>query len=167
MNPPAIALDAGSFIGIFGEFPLNSRASRHGDNYIQDIFNNTDTSITFDQSYSSVENTLDEVALTAIDANWDGYGAEPVNAFSIFLAKSFLHKLPSTYPKPEVSVDPDGEISFEWLNGADKIFSISFSKKNEVSFAGIFSTGEIHGTEEFSEYEIPQEIFENIKRLSI
>lgn len=167
MNSPTIALEAESFIGILGNFPLNSRALRNEDNYIQDISDNTDTSITFDQSYSSVENTLDEVAMAAKDDNWDGYGAEPVNEFSIFLAKSFLYKLPSSYPKPDISVDPDGEISFEWLNGPDKIFSISFSKKNEVSFAGIFSTGEIHGTEEFSEYEIPQKIFENIKRLYI
>lgn len=165
MSSPTMAIDTDSLIEIFGIFPQYSRSSRNLDNYIHDISDNTDTSITFDHSYSFMENSLNDVAMTASVNNWDGYGAEPVNEFSFFLAKSFLHKLPSTYPKPEISVDPDGEISFEWLNGDDKIFSISFSEKNEISFAGIFSTGEIHGIEEFSEYEIPKKIFENIKRL--
>ena len=167
MNSPTIALDTESFIGLLNSFNLSSRALKVVSQFIPDSAEVTGTSITFDQSYRSVEHTLDEVALSAKESNWDGYGAEPVKEISIFFAKSFLHNLPSTYPKPEVSVDPDGEISFEWLNKNDKIFSVSFNQENEISFAGIYSTGEDHGTEEFNGYEIPKKILENIKRLSL
>ncbi len=39
----------------------------------------------------------------------------PVDSDTIFAAKQFAYCLPRFGPLPEVSADPDGEISFDWL----------------------------------------------------
>src|SRR5688572_14620111 len=46
--------------------------------------------------------------------NWDGYGAVAVQPYSYDHAARFLAALPSESEFPEISVDPDGEISFTW-----------------------------------------------------
>src|SRR5690348_1705029 len=43
----------------------------------------------------------------------------------IDLASKFLTALPLDFPEPELGVDPDGEISFDWFCKAGKNFSVS------------------------------------------
>ena len=49
-------------------------------------------------------------------------------------AVAFLASLPSECPRPEISVDPDNEISFDWARGED-LFSISIGPSGRLSFA--------------------------------
>ena len=157
--------DYNSFIGLRNTFGVGREAERLKSllgELFDDLFR---ANVTFGENYASVNDDLNEILDFASEDNWDGYGAKEVDVLSFLFAQTFLENLPTSYPKPEVSIDPDGEISFEWLNKYDKIFSISFNQKYEISFAGIYSTGEDHGTEEFNGYEIPKKILENIKRL--
>lgn len=106
---------------------------------------------------------LQEAADKACESNWDGYGALPVNEISLYQAHEFLNILPLEISLPEVEVDPDGEVSFDWYNEADEVFSISIGKTGRLSFAGLFSSGEVHGAEYFID-EIPQPIVAYLKR---
>lgn len=96
--------------------------------------------------------------------NWDGYGAKALCLASYEEAFRFYLKLPITTPYPEVSVEPDGEIAFDWFNGPNRVFSVSIGSNCLLSYAGIFESGKIHGTEFFGD-ELPQEILHNIKRV--
>jgi len=111
-----------------------------------------------------VRNELSEALKNCSTDNWDGYGAKPLSMDSYIEALRFYLKLPLTHPYPEVSVDPDGEIAFDWFNGPNKVFSVSIGSNYLLSYAGIFESGKIHGSEYFGD-ELPQEILHNLKRV--
>lgn len=96
--------------------------------------------------------------------NWDGYGAQKVNPASLKHAKIFLLALPTVIRLPEVSVDPDGEISFTWQRSPRLVFSISVSKDGVLNYAGLFGRNKTHGTEDFIQ-TLPKTITDNLERL--
>ena len=98
--------------------------------------------------------------------NWDQYNGQPLSVDVYYLALRFLVALPATLPAPEVGLDPDGEVSFEWTNGPEKIFTVSADAKGRLSYAGLFGEGKTaHGTEVFDD-TIPETIIRNVERLA-
>ncbi len=78
-------------------------------------------------------------------------------------AARFLLALPSQLPSPEIALDPDGEISFDWVSRNGKSFSVSLGKNGRISFAGRFSTQRsLYGTDRFDEV-IPEEVIRAIQ----
>ena len=100
----------------------------------------------------------------SLEDNWDGYGALPVSFESYLNARQILDTMPTTTPLPDISADPDGEISFEWYNGARKRFSLSVGADGQLTYAGIFGSSKAKGIESFGD-EIPKTILESIKRV--
>jgi len=96
--------------------------------------------------------------------NWDGYGAKAISRDSYRNAQLFSMTLPTTMPLPEVSVDPDGEVSFEWYRGPRMVFSLSIGAHNEINYAGLFGRNKVNGKEQFYD-EIPKAILDNLDRL--
>lgn len=45
--------------------------------------------------------------------NWDGYDAQPISFETFEKAKRFITELPWGIPPPDVSAEPDGEVTFE------------------------------------------------------
>jgi len=107
---------------------------------------------------------LDEAFREASFDNWDGYGAKSANQESYDLTLKLLASLPSDLPRPEVAVDPDGEISLDWNAGREKVFAISVGKNGRLSYAGIFGENRIRGVEYF-ENEVPSSVMDNLRRL--
>jgi len=95
-----------------------------------------------------------------------GTGDEmPVDSDTIKAAKLFAFLLPRFVALPEVSADPDGEISFDWLGPSGKMFSVSVDKQNRLAYAGWFGEkSRNHGIEELAE-SCPQEILRGIERV--
>lgn len=108
---------------------------------------------------------LINVAKEAISPNWDGCGARPIDARAFAQAIAFLNALPTTTKVPEISVDPDGEVSVSWDERSDWIFSVSIGPTGRLSYAGKFGDSKAHGTEWFFD-EIPKGVLDNIARLS-
>ena len=73
----------------------------------------------------------------ALDENWDGYGASPIDYLSVDYATSFICHLSSEIPSPEISVDNDGEIAIEWDYGPRKIFSVRIGRDGTLHYAGL------------------------------
>jgi hypothetical protein len=46
--------------------------------------------------------------------DWDGYGANAVNAESFWRAKSFVENLPNDVKKPALVPEPDGDAVMVW-----------------------------------------------------
>jgi hypothetical protein len=47
-------------------------------------------------------------------ANWDGYGADPIEPSTIEAARSFMAALPTAFGTPDVAPGADGTIGLEW-----------------------------------------------------
>jgi hypothetical protein len=87
-----------------------------------------------------------------------------VNEDTARQAMTFAILLPKSLPIPEVAADPDGEISFDWIGKAGKMFSASIGADGRISYAGRFSDkSKIHGIEQLSD-TCPREILLGIEK---
>jgi hypothetical protein len=96
--------------------------------------------------------------------NWDGYGARALDGAAYKHAKAFLSALPITTPDPDVAADPDGEVSFTWYRDPRRVFSVSIGGSGRVSYAGLFGSSTVHGTEFFDD-ALPEPVEANLARL--
>jgi len=88
----------------------------------------------------------------------------PVSPETISAATQLACLLPRFGPLPEVSVDPDGEISFDWIAPSGNMFSVSVDGHGRLSYAGWFGEkSRVHGTEYLAE-SCPEEIRRGIWR---
>jgi hypothetical protein len=88
----------------------------------------------------------------------------PVDPDTIRAAMQFAYSLPRIGPLPEVSADPDGEISFDWNGPSGEMFSVSVNKHNRLAYAGWFGErSRIHGIEQLAE-DCPQQIARGIEK---
>jgi hypothetical protein len=131
---------------------------------IADVYDNLLKSLSLGESYKDAILALYEIADRFIAPNWDGYGAAQVSLLAVLHALRLLRTLPSTPQTPDLSVDPDGEISFEWYIAPRRVFSISVGAHGELSYAGLFGRSDTHGTEYFGD-ELPKPIMDNLNRL--
>lgn len=84
---------------------------------------------------------------------------------TLVLAERFLTVLPLDIPAPEVGLDPDGEISFDWFGSAGENFSVSLRKDGRLAYAGAFMGEKTkYGTDRLDD-EIPREIVEAVREL--
>lgn len=94
----------------------------------------------------------------------DDSGGKTPDRATIMAAIEFAYCLPRFVPIPEVSVDPDGEISFDWLSLSGELFSVSVNKQNQLAYAGWFGEkSRIHGIEQLAE-SCPEEIVRGIQK---
>jgi hypothetical protein len=121
-------------------------------------------SLSLGESYRDAVSALYDIAGQFSIPNWDGYGAVQASPMAVNQAFRLLRTLPSTLRTPELSVDPDGEISFEWYLEPRRVFSISVGPNGELSYAGLFGRSDAHGTEYFGD-ELPKAIMDNLSRL--
>lgn len=97
----------------------------------------------------------------------DGFRGQSVTRQTYDLAFRFLSALPVTLPTPEVSVDPDGEVSFEWIEARDRRVAVSLNEQGRLSYAALYGNGvTTHGTEIFDD-SIPETVIQLVKRLGI
>jgi hypothetical protein len=88
----------------------------------------------------------------------------PVDPDTIRAATQFAYSLPRFGPLPEVSADPDGEISFDWIGPSGQMFSVSVNKQNRLAYAGWFGEkSRIHGIEQLAE-SCAQQIVRGIEK---
>jgi len=137
-------------------------------NAVQNQFRKLQTdfawTITFGEHLTKIlENLLEVKAEHSVD-NWDGYGAKAIDDESYKNAFNFALSLPTNLPIPEIYVEPDGEVAFEWYEGKRKVFSISIGSKNHLVYAGLFGASKTYGVEYFYD-DVPEIILSNIHRL--
>lgn len=101
------------------------------------------------QSRNDAEIQLVNAYREASRPNWDAYEALPVSEETYGNASRFLGVFPANLPMPEISADPDGEISFEWYASPRKVFSISIGRASVLTYAGLFGRSKVQGTEVF------------------
>ena len=115
-----------------------------------------------DSRQRTVEAIAEAFAVAQTD-NWDGVGSAPVDLSTMGYAIQFAKALPSVFPAPEIRVDRDGDLSFEWDRGPRQVFSVSVGRDGTLTYAGLFGHAKSHGVEHLRE-AIPLAVSTGISR---
>ncbi len=85
------------------------------------------------------------------ERNWDGENADPVTPESVSAALRVVEELPSDVEAPELSVDPEGNIEFDWHLDNGTMFTISVGSTGDVAISGLYlGEAKLTGMEEDS-----------------
>lgn len=87
-----------------------------------------------------------------------------VNSKSVDTALGFLWLLPANVPTPEMVIEPDGEVAFDWDEGRGRVLSISMSDSGTVGYAGLIGLEPVYGRAPFAG-TIPETVLYLLTRL--
>lgn len=108
--------------------------------------------------------SLNHVFTETCVENWNDEGAMAVTYDTFQKACEFINFLPKILPEPEISADPDGEISIEWYGKNNRVFSVSINGSGKLSYAALYGNKSFHGVEYFN-CEIPKRLLRDIKEI--
>lgn len=80
-------------------------------------------------------------------------------------ASQFLALLPASTPNPEIVVEDDGEIAFDWDLGPRRVFSVSVGRDGTLSYAGLFGIQKAHGVTMLDDDAIPHEVLDGLAKV--
>lgn len=106
---------------------------------------------------------LESLALECSEAGWDGQDASPVNPIAILNADTFIRSLPPEVPIPELSPEPDGSISIDWVAASGSAYSISVGTNQRFAIAWLDGADRGHAVIHFNGYDVPERILKGIK----
>lgn len=106
-----------------------------------------------------------EILIEHAEDDWDGYEARAVNRDSLVNALSLALLLGTQYPSPEMAVDPDGEVTLDWICGAGRVFSISTSATGRLAYAWMKGNDQGSATSQLSGRTVPDEIVSVLRRV--
>jgi hypothetical protein len=89
--------------------------------------------------------------------------ADPI---AVLIAERFVRALPNPIPLPEFSIDPDGSISLDWIEGRNQIFSLSVGANSRLVFAWLDGTDKGHAVARFDGQQIPERVIEGITSIA-
>jgi len=95
--------------------------------------------------------------------NWDGYDSAPISAQSFQTACDFIRLLPDGIPLPEISSEPDGSISLDWMPSRYRTFSLSIGTSDQFAYAWVDGSDRGHAVARFDFQTIPERILQGIK----
>ena len=107
---------------------------------------------------------LNDVMLDCCRDDWDGYGAKAVSIHAFAAAKRFLESLPTGFPVPSISADPEGCVTFEWRKSPRRVLLVSVHPNFQVDYAAIFGTAKQYGSEPFFT-EVPESLKSIVHRV--
>lgn len=116
--------------------------------------------------YREIRGKLDRARESANVDNWDSYGAKAVDDASYWKAVLFAKLLPPTTPDPEIVVDAQGGVVFEWDEGPRRVFSVTVGGNGQLVYAGLFGASKIYGVEYLDE-GVPNRILDQIQRILV
>jgi hypothetical protein len=82
----------------------------------------------------------------------------PVAARAVQQAAALVRALPEMLPLPEVAIDPDGDVSLDWVASQPRMFSVSVGETHGLAYAGIDGTDRGHGVAPFDGQRVPAPI---------
>ncbi len=60
-------------------------------------------------------------------------------------ARKLLDTIPSGFPVPDISLDPDGEVAFDWIRADRTMVSVSIGPERDPSYAAGLADSTAHG----------------------
>ena len=99
------------------------------------------------------------------EADWDGYGAEPLDRNALELAREIVRSLPDDVPMPSFSIEPDGCVSLDWIPTRSRTFTLSAGKSDRLPYAWIDGTDRGHAVARFVNGTLSPRILQEIRRI--
>ncbi len=107
------------------------------------------------------------VAAEAAEEGWNGEGAIAIHPATAANAVTFIHTLPTFVAMPEVSPEPDGGISLDWIQSRTRIFSVSIGRNRSLPFAWLDGTSRGYGVVSFDGEDMPNRVLDEISKIKI
>jgi hypothetical protein len=129
------------------------------------IVASTERSIALFGLKSRVIERIYEVAGECEQDGWDGEEGFGVPRSVIERSNSFIRALPAELPLPEVAPEPDGSLSFDWIAGRARVFSVSIGVSDRLVYAWIDGTDRGHAVARFDGDTVPVRLLDGIREL--
>jgi hypothetical protein len=84
---------------------------------------------------------------------------------AVRLAEEIIRVLPEFLPLPEVSLDPDGEVSLDWWVFDARTFALGVGTSGRLPYAWVDGSDHGCGVTRFDGAELPGRILEEIIRI--
>ena len=115
-------------------------------------------------THRELQIALKEACAEASEDNWDGYGARAVRSDLREEAERLIRSLPAIANMPEVSVDPEGAVQFDWQASSDRMLSVNVDGGGMLAYAGVIGRNKFHGVVEFKD-KIPKILLDVVELL--
>ncbi len=116
-------------------------------------------SITIGEPKRKAEQALADVYFASLEE-----GTVAVEPTTYLYAKQFLQLLPTEVPVPDIDVDTDGEILFEWDLGPRRVLTVTVGRDGTPTYAALIGYTKVHGTEHLCE-TLPLVLSDSFERL--
>jgi hypothetical protein len=91
---------------------------------------------------SDLQRIEQPLVAAVIAAEESGINVKPA---SIFHALRFAQALPQDWPTPEIVVESDGDIAFDWENGRRRLLTIAVAPNGIAGFSALIGHEPLHG----------------------
>ncbi|MDX2066122.1 MAG: hypothetical protein SFX74_10295 [Fimbriimonadaceae bacterium] len=89
----------------------------------------------------------------------------PVDSATIRAATEFLYALPDDIPSPEIVVEDDGAMAFDWTFGRRHAISVSVYANNRIGYAWINESFSGHAMASFKAGVVPDSVLQQIREI--
>jgi hypothetical protein len=93
------------------------------------------------------------------------HGDPTIDPASLENVESFIRALPNEVAMPEVSVEPDGCISLDWIRSRHRMLSLSIGTTARIAYAWLDGTDRGHGVASFNGATVPRDILSHLEAL--
>src|SRR5262249_44660388 len=100
------------------------------------------------------------------EEGWDGNGADPISHVSVMQAERLVQSLPADIPIPELTPEPDGCISFDWIESPGRLVTLSTGAGSCLAYAWLDGADRGHGIAGFDDTNFPKRIADEIRRIT-
>lgn len=114
--------------------------------------------------FGSKDRTLEHLFLVIEEVTVDSDQELPVPA-TIANAINLLMTLPNDLMMPEIGVDPDGSIAFDWIVSRSRMLSISVSTSDRLAYAWLDGSDRGHAVGRLRNGKIPNELIAIMRSL--
>lgn len=116
-------------------------------------------------SSSWTEQRTERGEQAVLEAVWDGRRRGiSISQRAIDIASALFWALPEHVPQPEVVVEDDGEIAFDWNQGSEWALTVSVSENGYLGYAGLAGLKSDYGRAPFAG-SIPENVLFNLLRV--
>jgi hypothetical protein len=111
---------------------------------------------------ASAISELSALANECAHEGWDGGDARPIDPQAVSKAIAFMRALPDSLPLPEMTAEPDGAVSLDWIRSRNRLLSVSIGAGDRLAFAWLDGSDRGHGVARFVEGVVPARIVDGI-----
>lgn len=116
------------------------------------------------EGHRAARSELIDLFETCARDGWDGDEGAAMSAATYANARAFLAALPAAFPTPELGVEGEGSVAFDWFPGPGMLFSVSVTEEGKLFFVAVAPESRSSGIERF-DGRLPKVITDTLRRL--